>query len=501
VHGAYTIVATDAARHAMNGAFLYDLIVRGSFSAPIEFARTYYAHYPALSMPYHPPAFPLIEAVFFFVFGVNAFAARLSVALAVAVCSFFLFRLAVTTHRSAMVAACSAITFLCLPESMAVGSDVMLEFPVLAFTLLAIRCLQPAETGYSMRRASAFALLAAAAVWTKQQAVFLGAVPFLYFALLGRWQLLRKPPIWVSTAIFGALVAVLAALSLPVHGAGVNQVLPKSTTVHGSVWSRNVPYYVQHYSEAAGVAGVILLGAFAVAVVTGLCRRKQAALYIAWAVPAIAVLFLIRPFSTRYLHIVFPALFVLGYSGLMSIVERVTGSRRWALAAAAALMASAVFWKFPYPTQFVNGPDQAARLLAGTGAQRILYCGKTDGNFIFQYRSIREGLDTVVIAGDKLPAVIFRPEEFHRFAHEYGVQYVVLEEFPGVARKPAWLPLISSPPPSLVFERAIPVSSSMVQWTGALRLYRFTDPSPNPKADLSLRMNMIGRTMNFHLGQ
>src|SRR5256885_714708 len=56
--GPYNIAETDAARHAMNGAFLHDLIASGKFSDVMGFARNYYAHLPALSIPYHPPLFP-----------------------------------------------------------------------------------------------------------------------------------------------------------------------------------------------------------------------------------------------------------------------------------------------------------------------------------------------------------------------------------------------------------------------------------------------------------
>jgi len=47
----------------MNGVFLHDLIVRGKFTDILPFARNYFAHLPALSLPYHPPMFPLMEAV------------------------------------------------------------------------------------------------------------------------------------------------------------------------------------------------------------------------------------------------------------------------------------------------------------------------------------------------------------------------------------------------------------------------------------------------------
>src|SRR5690242_11761409 len=46
--GSYTVIETDAARHAMNGVFIHDLIARGKFTDVLPFAKTYYAHLPAL---------------------------------------------------------------------------------------------------------------------------------------------------------------------------------------------------------------------------------------------------------------------------------------------------------------------------------------------------------------------------------------------------------------------------------------------------------------------
>src|ERR1051325_6902669 len=84
------VVDTDAARHAMNGAFIYDLLRTGHWSSPIEYAKAYYSQYPALSMPFHPPLFPAIEALFFAVFGVKLLSARIAVAVCAAISAILL---------------------------------------------------------------------------------------------------------------------------------------------------------------------------------------------------------------------------------------------------------------------------------------------------------------------------------------------------------------------------------------------------------------------------
>ena len=74
------ITLNDQGRHALNGAALLDIVREGGLSRPVAWLRDYFAHYPALSMPYHPPLFPAVEALFYAAFGVSPVSARLAVA-------------------------------------------------------------------------------------------------------------------------------------------------------------------------------------------------------------------------------------------------------------------------------------------------------------------------------------------------------------------------------------------------------------------------------------
>src|SRR4029077_11664838 len=121
------VVDTDAARHAMNGAFIYDMIRGGHIMHPIEYAKQYYGHLPALSMPYHPPLFPAIEALSFALFGVKLLTARLAVAVSVGICALVLYWLVQSTLASNILAACVTLTTLSLWTDQLVSRDVMLE--------------------------------------------------------------------------------------------------------------------------------------------------------------------------------------------------------------------------------------------------------------------------------------------------------------------------------------------------------------------------------------
>jgi hypothetical protein len=148
---------------------------------------------------------------------------------------------------------------------------------------------------------------------------------------------------------------------------------------------------------------------------------------------------------------------------------------------------------------FLYGPSQAAsRIVTGTPA-RILYCGRTDGNFIFSVRSFDPSLNTVVIRGEKLASSRFAPDEFEQFAHRFGINYVVLERtesqqyfWSGRTTTTAWIQLIHSPAPSMVLEEVLPMRSSIRAFNGELYIYRFTNPSPDPEHLLKIRLNLIG---------
>ena len=45
------VVDPDAARHAMNGVFLHDLIRDGQIGHPVGYAKEYYSHFPARRFP------------------------------------------------------------------------------------------------------------------------------------------------------------------------------------------------------------------------------------------------------------------------------------------------------------------------------------------------------------------------------------------------------------------------------------------------------------------
>lgn len=484
--GDTNLIDNDAARHAMNGVLIHDLVRDVRFTDPIEYARYYYARLPAISLPYHAPLFPLVESLFFFALGVNVLAARLAVATAVAICVVLYYRLVLATHDSLALALVCTVTFFSLPVTQLLASDVMLEFPALVFVLASLH-------SFHRSRGLAFALLAAAAVWTKQ-AVFLGLVPFGYILLAGRWRWLRSRTIWISSAIFGASVIALFGLSLLLRWTGwtgVNQDWPHRGPVE--MFLNHWSYYTTAVGRQFGVVPALTIAlALTGSLLAPRWRQRYLAandLYLSWFLAVLLVLFLIQGYDHRYLFFAYPAFIVAGYTVLFHLLSRLISPERIGYVQIAVAGLWLVAHLIP-PATLLRGPAEAARILVSAGSPRVLYCGEANGSFIFTVRTLDPRLRTIVVRGDKLPESTFTPENLESFAHRYGIHHLVLER----SKEPApWDRFRASPLPSMVLERTIPSVASQKYLNSDLMIYRFTNPSPHPENVLKSFSRVLGR--------
>lgn len=172
---------SDSSRHAMNGVFIKDLL--HSWPAhPVLYAREYYAQYPALSLAYHPPLFPLVESFFFSVLGASAATARMVVAgftlLFLLAWYFFIAR-----GYNRETALWAALVLGSTPYMVLLARSVLLELPVLAMAIMAIYFYYKFMEGKRDRDYVLCLIFLVASILTKQTAVFL-LLFFLLYALV-----------------------------------------------------------------------------------------------------------------------------------------------------------------------------------------------------------------------------------------------------------------------------------------------------------------------------
>jgi hypothetical protein len=195
----------------------------------------------------------------------------------------------------------------------------------------------------------------------------------------------------------------------------------------------------------------------------------------------------------RYLFFVVAPLAVIAFAALERLSRAVLGpARAWLPPVAIAAVFAAVGLAQPAP--FLRGPEEAVRTIAGGEAARILYCGRSNGAFIFGLRAVDQDLRKTVIRGDKLPKDTFTPANLEQFAHRFGLNYILLER---TSRHRPWDGLFDAPGPSMVLVREVPISSSDPLSNGRVRIFRFTNPSPNPEDSLKFPVWRIGRDLEM----
>jgi hypothetical protein len=500
------IVDTDAARHAMNGALIYDLVRGGHLTHPIDFAKEYYGHLPAITMPFHPVVFPAIVSAFYALFGVKALSARLAVALAVGVCFLLLYRLVEATLRNSAIAACTAITVLSLWWVQLVATDVMLELPAMAFTLAALYCLRDLTVEEEARafpwgRALMFTALGGLAISTKQHAVFLSGVPILGALLARRWRLLKRPQIWISTAVLLGIGAGWALLWAHFQGsAGNGNQVASSPHSLRLIFFKNARLYSEWIWEdltvLPGIFAACSIAASAYAVAKRQWRGGGLSLYVAWMISAALVLLVLGAVDPRYRFFLIPAATVTAYAMLWRGCASLWGKRRaWYVPTlfAIAWFVTGLFFE----PEYLRGPADAAALVTASGPARVLYAGEADGNFVFAVRSHDPNLQTTVIPAGKLPDYTFGPEALERFCRHFGINWIVLEDVPDAHK---WSSIAASPAPSMRLERSIPLESSRTRWkSGRMQVYRFTAPADPGGGVLELPVRKLDRPIEIKL--
>lgn len=203
----------DEASHVVTSLLIRDYLVDGIGENPVKFAENYYVHYPKVGFGMWPPVFHTTAAVWTLAFGTSRASFLALVALEAAILAWLVFLVARRWMPFGMAAFAGGLSL--LPRMMtelytSVMVDVLVAVLSLAAVLLLIRYLECGET----RWAAAYGAMAAAAMLTKGNAIALVLVPILMVAMGRRWDLLKRPGLYVAAlivAVFGLPWQVVSA--------------------------------------------------------------------------------------------------------------------------------------------------------------------------------------------------------------------------------------------------------------------------------------------------
>lgn len=333
---------SDEAAHLLNGVLLRDYLRDGIGQNPMEFARTFYSHYPKIAPLVWPPLFHVVLGLALLLGGAPNETAQVLLALCTSWIAYRLFSVVALISSRTTAAAVVAI-LLSTPGVLELSTSVMLDIVVAATTFEAAWWLgRFADTGRT-GHAVAFGFMTALACLTKGNGLSAVLAPFVLLAL-GRIDLLWRPGLYVAAAMVAVGAGPFLGLALYFGDSG------DFAAATPAMMSYRLGYYGLYVWKQLGPAAT-LLGLVGVAVmVTGRSSlspplRASALAFVA-LVGGAGLFHVLNPHvipDGRYFALALPPLLVLAALGVTEAARLlVSGGRaRGALAATALLLVAA----------------------------------------------------------------------------------------------------------------------------------------------------------------
>ena len=504
---------SDAPRHALNGAFIKDLIATMP-AHPAAWAMQYYVKYPALTILFYPPLFYVILAPFYALFGVSH-----ATAIGVELLHYFAlaFGLYVLARRwvSPLVAIGVGLSVMAAPGIALWGRQVMLEVPSVAFAVWAAVALESYLGNGRAPRLYLAAFLLLCATYTKITTIFLFPVFALVLLVAQGPGVLRERRTWlvVALTIIGLIPVVL--LTIKFGGANVQSVtgIPDAAvsrdSIAGWIWyARQMPWQLGWPLLALAVLAVPLAVAGRL---SPRLTRADLALIGGWIVLGYLFLSAIDLKEGRHALVFLPI--VLVAAGLS--IDALLASRVAGTALLAVVIGTGVYTWRDAPTPLVDGYREAAEWIAHAAPKDgvVVFSGKRDGSFIFNMRSIKARQDISIVRSDKLLLDVavrrtlgvqqkdLTEQQIGDLLDRDGVSYVVAQDdfwtdLPEMARLQAVLR-------SSHFQQVaqIPVVSNVFTEDKNLTIYRNADDVSSGPHMVDLHLPIIGETVKGTIGK
>jgi hypothetical protein len=391
----------DAPRHALNGAFVLDLIRDHPFGDPTGYAYDYYVKYPALTILFYPPLFYFFLAPFYALFGVSQTSAIAAEFVCYALLAIGSYRLA-RFWLPPLFAFCAALILIAAPEIAYWGRQVMLEIP--AFALLVwsayfFMCHLSERRIVWLYLAAALAVLA---MYTKLTAAFILIVYLLTLLQARGAEIFRDKHSYIILALAVIGTIPLAVLTVKFGQANMQSV---SGLSDAEVSRRSISGWIWYAKQMPSQIGWPALLAFIAGLGVLFMQRARLAGFLPlllWLVVGYLLFSAIDLKEARHsVFLLFP-LAVLGVFGVTMLL------RKWPPVAALSVLAIALatlgMTAFTRPVQYVSGYTQVADFIAKEAPKDsgVVFSGYRDGSFIFTMRTHEERRDLTLIRADKL---------------------------------------------------------------------------------------------------
>lgn len=445
----------DAFSHAINGVFIYDFIKDMPLENPYEYAVQFYAKYPNLTLPYHPPFFHTVEAITFFICGISPFSARLSIVFfsVLAVIFWYLF---IKSMYKKEVAFVSSIFLITVPTIVFFSREVMLEMPTLAMIIISIYLWHVAIDKQKKRYLIYCAIITGLSMWTKQTAIFLLPL-FLCHILINKKikmlftregitaiviLLVLLIPLSIVTMKFARFAVIQAVESVQTVELGKTVATTVKTISDTKITDHNIFYYMK---ELPGIVSWPLMVLSILSLIIYLCKLeiKQISFILLWIAFVYIMITYISVKETRYAYFGIPPFCLL--AGLL--YDKINLKfKKIPLAQIAISIFCIVQIQTAYALtpRYIGGYEEAAKfVIQEFKGSTVLVSAYFHGNFIFHVRKYDTSKNIVVLRESKiLPNPLkrgdpnYNNEEIHTILRDYGIKYIVTESVDRKSQRP-----------------------------------------------------------------
>jgi hypothetical protein len=343
----------DEPAHVVTALMVRDFIAGLDFRHPLQFAQQYYLHYPKVAIGHWPPVFYSALGIWFLIFDASRGTALIFIAVVAATTASIIY---VTGKRligrwaGVMAAALFVASPLVQESSARVMTEHLSTLGMLVSTLCFARFARTGRIGDGL----AFGTFAAGAILTHANAWALALVPGITIALTNRWDLLRRPGLWLAAV--PVLVFCVPWYVFTLHMA------EDGLLAGGSRFWIQAPDFGRSIYAALGLAVLLFASIGLWTTCAQIIGRTELATEWAALAGLAAAAFLLHCIiptgaDTRYMVTVVPSIVLFSAAGIDAIAQRFNARRSVGVVRAGLSLALiAVFYmeSFALPLQLKN---------------------------------------------------------------------------------------------------------------------------------------------------
>jgi hypothetical protein len=377
-----------------------DWAVEGMRQSPIQHAQENYARYPAFSVPYHPPGYPLALGGWFLLFGESYLAARVFVALCWAVTGWLFTVLLRDFGVGRIVALLCGLLLLATPQLAIWSRDTMSDVPSMAPLIAAAICWNRWLRGDGRRYGLAAFAFAEMAFFFRVTTA--GVIPGLVVYAFLSGQLPRRR--WLGVGILGGIYLAMNAVWVKFAAKYATQEV--TADGKGQLSLRHIADYFTECGAEILLSGTVVVGLLGLLRAFGTSERRKLALFwLCWFGSYLAFKSLVvTSFEPRHFATALPAFAglaaILGIGSLNRNAKFVVGGLF-----ALALLANAIILREIYRPGLVGYPAVAKVVADSQRPGNVLLACWEDQDWIFHFRCAQPQKQRYCLRADRTLAI------------------------------------------------------------------------------------------------